>query len=151
MGANFVLQKPVSALNASRCFHAALNFMVKERRRYFRYPIKLRVQVSIDDKIVNATSANISEGGISLMLREALPKGASPRLRFSLPDSSLQLDVDAEIAWADMKGFVGLRFTNLPKGTQEELEHWLDENMEKKFPGAKQQLAAANANLESAQ
>ena len=36
MGANFVLQKPISGLNASRCFHAALNFMLKERRRYFR-------------------------------------------------------------------------------------------------------------------
>src|SRR5579864_4819319 len=33
MGANFVLQKPISSLNASRCFHAALNFMIKERRR----------------------------------------------------------------------------------------------------------------------
>src|SRR5271170_255446 len=26
MGANFVLQKPISVLNASRCFNAALNF-----------------------------------------------------------------------------------------------------------------------------
>ena len=39
MGANFVLQKPISTLNASRCFHAALNFMLKERRRYFRQPV----------------------------------------------------------------------------------------------------------------
>ena len=36
MGANFVLQKPITTFNASRCFHAALNFMLKERRRYFR-------------------------------------------------------------------------------------------------------------------
>jgi len=27
MGVNFVLQKPISTLNASRCFHAALGFM----------------------------------------------------------------------------------------------------------------------------
>src|ERR1700704_3225785 len=31
LGANFVLQKPITTLNASRCFNAALNFMVKER------------------------------------------------------------------------------------------------------------------------
>jgi len=36
MGANLVLQKPISALNASRCFNASLDFMVRERRRYFR-------------------------------------------------------------------------------------------------------------------
>ena len=47
MGANFVLQKPISALNASRCFHAALNFMIKERRRYFRQPVKMLVKVDL--------------------------------------------------------------------------------------------------------
>ena len=50
MGANFVLQKPISTLNASRCFHAALNFMLKERRRYFRQPVKMPVQVVLEGK-----------------------------------------------------------------------------------------------------
>src|SRR5438477_7871953 len=49
-GANFVLQKPISSLNASRCFNAALNFMVKERRRYFRQPVKMLVKVALPDK-----------------------------------------------------------------------------------------------------
>src|SRR5580692_2373180 len=52
MGANFVLQKPISALNASRCFHAALNFMIKERRRYFRQPMTTLVKILFDDKVV---------------------------------------------------------------------------------------------------
>src|SRR5450755_1258296 len=56
MGANFVLQKPISALNASRCFHAALNFMVRERRRYFRQPMTTLVKLLFDDKVVKATS-----------------------------------------------------------------------------------------------
>src|SRR5277367_3916419 len=77
MGANFVLQKPISNLNASRCFHAALNFMVKERRRYFRQPMTTLVQIVLGDKTVKATSTNLSESGIALMLREALPKGAT--------------------------------------------------------------------------
>src|SRR6266566_7738368 len=91
MGANFVLQKPISALNASRCFNAALNFMVKERRRYFRQPVKMMVTVALPDKELRATSTNISEGGISLLLREALPKGATPHLQFHLPDTNLHL------------------------------------------------------------
>src|ERR1700734_4007083 len=56
MGANFVLQKPITGLNASRCFHAALNFMVKERRRYFRQPAKMLVKVELESKTLNATS-----------------------------------------------------------------------------------------------
>lgn len=145
MGANFVLQKPISALNASRCFHAALNFMVKERRRYFRQPVKMLVKVVLEEKTLNATSTNISEGGIAVMLREALPKGASPRLKFSLPGKNISLELEAAVAWVDVKGVAGFRFKDVPKKSQEELESWLDEQMEKEFPGAKERMAAAEA------
>jgi CheY-like chemotaxis protein len=146
MGANFVLQKPISALNASRCFHAALNFMLKERRRYFRQPIKMDVKVILDDKTVHATSTNISEGGIALILRDALPKGATPHLKFSLPDSTLQFEVEAEVAWTDFKGVAGLRFQNVPNSTKADLEQWLDDRMEAEFPGSKERTAAAGAD-----
>jgi CheY-like chemotaxis protein len=144
MGANFVLQKPISALNASRCFHAALNFMVKERRRYFRQPVKMLVKVVLEEKTLNATSTNISEGGIALMLREALPRGVAPRLKFSLP-GNIHFEVEAEVAWVDVKGLAGFRFQNVPKNSQAVLEKWLDEQMEKEFPGAKERLAAAES------
>src|SRR5271166_4519628 len=103
MGVNFVLQKPISTLNASRCFHAALNFMVRERRRYFRQPVKMQVTVVLADKELKATSTNVSEGGIALMLREAPPKGAAPHLKFTLPESNISLEVEAEVAWVDVK------------------------------------------------
>lgn len=140
MGANFVLQKPISALNASRCFHAALNFMLKERRRYFRQPVKMAVKIVLDDKTVKATSTNISESGIALLLREALPKGATPRLEFTLPDSAAKMEVEAEVVWADVKGRAGLRFHDVPKTSQELLEQWLDRHMEQEFPGSKDRI-----------
>jgi len=145
MGANFVLQKPISTLNASRCFHAALNFMLKERRRYFRQPVKVQVKVVLEGKTLTASSTNISEGGIALLLREALPKGATPKLQFSLPDSSIHIDVEAEVAWADMKGVAGLRFHTMPKGVQAQLEEWLDNHMEAEFPGSKDRLAESGS------
>jgi DNA-binding response OmpR family regulator len=145
MGANFVLQKPISNLNASRCFHAALNFMVRERRRYFRQPVKMQVTVVLTEKELKATSTNISEGGIALVLREAVPKGATPRLRFVIPDINLSMDVEAEVAWADIKGRAGFRFHDVAESTQKQLEKWLDERMEKEFPGAKDRIAAASS------
>src|SRR5215469_16258974 len=141
MGANFVLQKPISSLNASRCFHAALNFMLKERRRYFRQPVKTDVKVVLEGKTLTATSTNISEGGIALLLREALPKGATPILKFSLPDSRVKVEVESEVAWANFKGLAGLRFHNVPKSAQAQLEEWLDDRMEEEFPGSKDRLA----------
>ena len=141
MGANFVLQKPISMLNASRCFHAALNFMIRERRRYFRQPVKMQVRILLGEKVVKATTTNISESGIALMLREALPKGAAPRLQFTLPDMEAKLDVEAEMVWADVKGRAGFRFCNVPKSSQQSLEQRLDQHLEKELPVARERMA----------
>jgi CheY-like chemotaxis protein len=146
MGANFVLQKPISALNASRCFHAALNFMVRERRRYFRKPVKMMVIVVEGDRELKATSTNLSEGGMAVILSKALPKGATPKVKFALPDTGHSLEIEAEVAWADMKGHAGLRFHNIPQGTKELLERWLDDHLEQELPGAKERLAATESH-----
>lgn len=145
MGANFVLQKPISTLNASRCFHAALNFMLRERRRYFRHPVKMLVQIILGEKLVRATSTNVSESGIALMLHEALPKGSKPHLLFTLPDTKEKLDLEAEVVWADVKGRAGLRFHAVPKEAQELLEKWLNDRLEEEIPGAIDRIAAAGA------
>lgn len=145
MGANFVLQKPISALNASRCFHAALNFMVRERRRYFRHPVRMQVNIVLGDKTVRAHSTNLSESGIALMLREALPKGATPRLQFALPETNERFDLDAEVVWSDLKGRAGLRFHNVVKESQAQLEKWLDDRLEEELPGAKERMSAAGS------
>jgi DNA-binding response OmpR family regulator len=135
MGVNFVLQKPITTLNASRCFNAALNFMERERRRYYRQPVEMPVVVVLDDKEVKATSTNISEGGIALFSRQALPKHGNVHVRFSLPDSTLSLEIESVVAWADLKGHAGLRFVNVPESTQQSLEKWLNQEMEKPLPG----------------
>jgi DNA-binding response OmpR family regulator len=137
MGINFVLQKPISSLNASRCLHAALNFMTQERRRYFRQPVHMPVKLLAAEKEMEATSTDISEGGMALQLRRALPKNATPRARFTLPESGLALDVEAQVAWADLKGRVGLRFMNMPESSRESLESWLNQQMEKELPGVR--------------
>jgi CheY-like chemotaxis protein len=141
MGANFVLQKPITTLNASRCFHAALNFMLKERRRYFRQPVKMPVTLVVDGKTLNASSTNISEGGMAVLLREALPKGATPSLKFCLPHTDHPIEVEAEVAWADVKGLAGLRFHEVAKDIQYRLERWLDARIEAEFPGTKGRIS----------
>jgi DNA-binding response OmpR family regulator len=144
-GANFVLQKPISMLNASRCFHAALNFMMKERRRYFRHPVKMPVQIALAEKSINATSTNISESGIALLVREALPKGVAPRLLFTLPGTTFKFDVESEVVWADVKGRAGLRFHEIPNHLQQNLEAWLDERLESELPGSKDRITSTDS------
>lgn len=131
MGVNFVLQKPVTGLNAARCFNAALNFMERERRRYYRHPVEMPVTVVLNEKKWDAKSTNISEGGMAIVTSQALPKNGNPHLQFALPEGKVVLDVESKIAWSDAKGRVGFRFVNLPQSSQELLEQWLNEQMEK--------------------
>ena len=146
LGANFVLQKPISPLNATRCFNAAVNFMVRERRRYFRQPVRMPVRVSLGGDHLQANSTNVSEGGIALHMHEALPKGATPCLRFTLPSTNFPIEVEAEVAWADIQGRVGLRFHDLSTASKELLETWLNDQMEAQLPGAQERIASANAS-----
>src|SRR5258706_10144347 len=88
IGANFVLQKPLTPLNANRCFNAALNFMVRERRRYFRHPVEMAVRMSLPDGTeVNATTTNVSEGGMAIRLAGKVPKNVVVQVQFILPES----------------------------------------------------------------
>ena len=134
-GANFVLQKPLTPLNATRCFNAALNFMVRERRRYFRHPVEMPVRIIIPNTPeLNATSTNVSEGGIAIRLVGKLPKDAQAKLQFSLPGSNTSLELKGQIAWADSTGHVGIRFMEVPQSSQYQLEKWLTERMQDEVP-----------------
>lgn len=127
-GANFVLQKPLTPLHATRCFNAALNFMVRERRRYFRHPMEMPLHITAPGKReVKAVTSNVSEGGMSLHCAAQFPKDTVLTVRFSLPHSNVTLELKGAVAWSDGSGRVGLRFVEVPQSSQYQLEKWLTE------------------------
>jgi len=134
-GANFVLQKPLTPLHASRCFNAALNFMVRERCRYFRHPIEIPLRIFLrNDQEVTATSTNISEGGMAIRVLGKLPKDTQARFFFALPDTNVSLELKGQVAWADGTGHAGIRFIEVPQSSQYQLERWLAERMQDEMP-----------------
>jgi len=134
-GANFVLQKPVTTVHARRCFHAALNFMVRERRRYFRCPVEMPVHVGIaNGSKFNGTSTNLSEGGLAIRVGTKLAKDSTVEVRFTLPDSHVSLEVNGEVAWTDGSGQAGIRFIQVPQTAQYELDKWLSERLKQEMP-----------------
>jgi DNA-binding response OmpR family regulator len=141
-GANFVLQKPLTPLHATRCFHAALNFMIRERRRYFRCPVELPVRLSIA-RIgeLTATTTNLSEGGIAIRVASQLQKDITVGVSFTLPNKS-SFELKGEIAWADGTGHAGIRFVEVPQSSQYQLEKWLTERLQAEIPRALQGYAS---------
>ena len=113
-----------------------------ERRRYYRQPVKMLVKVIAGEKEIKATSTDISEGGMALLLHQALPKNATPRLQFTLPESTLSMDIETEIAWADLKGRVGLRFRDVAPSSQALLEKWLNDRIPTQAAGAKERAGS---------
>ena len=135
MGANFVLQKPISALNAKRCFSAAVNFMMRERRRYFRHPVEMPATLSFGEgQKMKVTVTNLSEGGMAIFFRGPLPKGRVSTVSFNLPGAASALEPKVQVAWMDESGHAGLRFIDVSKESRAQLDAWLagqSEKMEK--------------------
>jgi CheY-like chemotaxis protein len=135
MGANFVLQKPVSALNARRCFGAAVNFMLRERRRYFRHPMDASATVAFSEgQKLKVSLTNLSEGGMAIFFRGPLPKGSVSTVSFKLPGTASALETKVQTAWIDDSGRAGLRFIEMPKESRSHLDNWLAEQCEKMGP-----------------
>ena len=142
LGANFVLQKPLTPLNASRCFNAALNFMVRERRRYFRHPLEMPVAISLPGGLeIRAKTTNLSEGGMAIRVTGKLPKDKDlvAGFRFTLPGSTTPLELRGKTAWADGSGNAGIKFFELPQSSQYQLEKWITERMQDELPAQLQE------------
>jgi DNA-binding response OmpR family regulator len=134
-GANFVLQKPVTPLHAARCLNAALNFMVRERRRYFRHPLDMQLRITLpDNREITATATNLSEGGMAVRLLGKVPKNTQARLRFVLPETNSSLELKGEIAWSDQAGHAGVRFIEVQQSVQYQLEKWLADRLQEEIP-----------------
>jgi len=134
-GANFVLQKPLTPLHASRCFNAALNFMVRERRRYFRYPIEIPVHIKVPQAPeLTVSSTNLSEGGLAIRTAAKFIKDTPVEMRFTLPNSNISLELKGQVAWADGTGHAGIRFVDVPQSSQYQLDKWLTDRLQDELP-----------------
>jgi CheY-like chemotaxis protein len=142
-GANFVLQKPLTPLHAARCFNAALNFMVRERRRYYRHPVEIPLRITLPhNQELTAMTTNVSEGGMAIRVLGKLPKDVQAQFRFTLPGVNISLELKGQVAWADGTGHAGIRFVEVPQSSQYQLEKWLTDHLQNEIPDRLQGYAA---------
>ena len=126
MGANLALQKPITVDRARSSLRAAYGLIMQERRRFFRYPVDLPVQISPDERtVLRATAVNISEGGMALKSDSDLQLNGLVKLSYYLPGIKGEMEMRAAIVWKDPMGHVGLRFEALSVTTRQRLSEWL--------------------------
>jgi CheY-like chemotaxis protein len=131
MGANFVLQKPVTTAGTLRCFNTALSFMVREKRRYFRCLVQIPVTLFLNQgEELQATATNLSEGGMAIHFEGKLAKNTISKVQFTLPGTRTTMDPKGDIAWADDLGRAGIKFLDMPESSREHLEGWIIRRLE---------------------
>lgn len=128
MGANFVLEKPLSMDRVARSIKAAHGLILRERRRYERRRIDVGVSLIVPgSEQISAAVANLSEGGMAVKLIRPAPVTGTVRVRFQLPDSSNTIEAKSEIAWCDPEGKrIGVRFLEMSPQAHREMDRWLE-------------------------
>jgi hypothetical protein len=127
LGANFVLQKPISPTNAMRCFGAALSFG-GEQRRYFRHPIELPIMIVFAQGQELKATNNINEWDGDSGYGQAAENQSQRYLYVARrqPGSQSKTDLLGPMV-RDVLACVSWRC----RRAQENLEHWLAQHMYK--------------------
>jgi diguanylate cyclase (GGDEF)-like protein len=126
MGANLVLAKPLLPEIVKGNLRVAYGLMVGEQQRYFRHAVEMPVHLRYGKGMeMQVTSSSMSEGG--MVVRAAMPveAGQNVIVRFQPPGVQPAIEGQAEVAWSDQEGRLGLRFTQLPAPARIALERWL--------------------------
>jgi DNA-binding response OmpR family regulator len=127
MGANFVLDKPISVERATRGVRAAQGLIMRERRRYHRHLVHATGAILVDSGAeLQLNITNISHGGISIECSRQLDEGGAARLRFQLPGSKRSMEIKGEVVWSTPDGRAGIRFQVLSAETKNDLDAWLE-------------------------
>src|SRR5205085_3812291 len=100
-GANFVLYKPVSQQQAEATLRAATALIKRERRRAFRVPVQVPVQLRVQNGgEMEGILLDLSEDGMDVLAAQPLYPSAAVNAQFALGEVG-NVDVHGEVAWAN--------------------------------------------------
>jgi c-di-GMP-binding flagellar brake protein YcgR len=130
----FIFERPLSAQSIQKTLKPAYGLILRERRRYFRYPVSIPVVIQNEGRQeIRCTSVNISGGGLALGTQVRLPSGERVRVQFTLPDHQTSLLAKSTICWAKT-GHLGVRFESISDEHKSELQVWLSQKLEQTLP-----------------
>lgn len=125
-GAKFILYKPVSTEQARATLRAATALMKRERRRSFRVPVQVPVQLQVQDgPAMEGILLDLSEDGMDILASQSLSPSSKIIAKFNLPDSSDEIEVCGEVAWASPNGQSGTRLVDMSETLRSTLKEWL--------------------------
>jgi CheY-like chemotaxis protein len=120
------LEKPVSVEEAVHALSAARNVILDGRLRYHRAGLDVPVSLNCrNHKREEAHLVNLSQGGMRIHTEDPVEASKLLRVSFVLPGARPVLRAQAEIAWRDQRGNLGIRFVKIAPRQQRMLRQWL--------------------------
>jgi ActR/RegA family two-component response regulator len=133
-GSTFILRRPLSAASIDVSLKAAYGLIVREKRRYFRYPVAVPVAILRTAlQTAHGYTVNVSEGGMSINTATSLRPGDPVESQFILPGSEFQFVLESQVCWTK-EGGVGLQFTSSSLRRTGKLQEWLSHRLEETIP-----------------
>jgi len=130
----FVFERPLSAQSIHKTLKPAFGLILRERRRYFRYPVSMPVIIQRHSRQeIRCNSVNISGGGMALSTQVPLVPGENVRVQFTLPDHEAPMLAESTICWSKT-GHLGVRFESISDDHRSELQTWLSQKLEQILP-----------------
>jgi diguanylate cyclase (GGDEF)-like protein/PAS domain S-box-containing protein len=130
----FVFERPLSPQSIHKTLKPAYGLILRERRRYFRYPVAIPVIIQRESmEEVRCNSVNISGGGMALTTQVPLLPGELVRVHLTLPAHAAQFLAEATLCWS-RAGHFGLHFVSVSDEAKSQLQTWLSEKLEETLP-----------------
>lgn len=76
----------------------------EERRQFERYDVDVLVTAHADGRTIEARSVDMSEGGMCLQTRDALPEGTRVQLEMAVPGTDVPARLEGKICWSRPRG-----------------------------------------------
>lgn len=102
-----------------------------EQQRYYRKQTSSLIELKHADEWMTANLLNISLGGAAVSLHKLLGQGAQVTLRFQIPETDIQAELQGRIAWANKEGHHGVQFGEVPSEVRTHLQRWFQSEMKK--------------------
>jgi hypothetical protein len=119
----------MSEQQAEATLRAATALMKRERRRSFRVPVQIPLQLQVENgSEMEGILLDLSEDGLDLLAAQPLCPAANIRAYFCLPESDNEMRIRGEVAWANPNGESGVRFIDLAENLRDVLKAWVLRN-----------------------
>jgi uncharacterized protein (TIGR02266 family) len=96
------------------------------RRASPRVVLGAPVSYRFGTTIAAALTLNLSRCGIAIRTTSPLDNGSAARVRFRLPGSRREIDVEARVVWSDRRVGMGLQFEKVSPDDQATIDEFVD-------------------------